>query len=486
MFYFAALNQNTSTESSKSSKPPSMTEFIVNQTNYTFSWLEGNLGKPLKEVALPEVIALIRDLKAPHASLVAEGRVALQRGDKLTYDKIKKQLPAVTFSATFGDKRNGDGLLRYNNLAILDIDHVSDSDITLTDLKQRAVALPYTMVCFISPSRDGLKLVVKIDSDPERHRTVVQSLMHPYENHLGIELDAKCLDLPRLCFLSTDLDCFHNPESTIFTPEYRMKNKIDSALKYVQKYSIFEPGNRNDHLFSVAYAMNKFGVLIDEAEKYCCQKYVQEDFSVAEICTTIMSAYRNVSVHGSLQSTTISSSSEDEDSEALTRKAKEQLGIEKFKPSLKVALQIILAEMEEPDGAFQLQSMASFLSPYVECIPKGKMDGKLMRRFLRLSPKSLDDFIDELQPASPLFLRAIRLHDEHRVAQVDAVGRKLLFIDYILQLSSQAFEDLLRDTVNIGRHEIQRQLDAMKQVEADNNFLGTQYQALCELALLEA
>ena len=55
-------------------------------------------------------------------------------------------------------------------------------------------------------------------------------------------------------------------------------------------------GNRNDFIFRLANALNRYGVPFEETMFYT-QNLQQEDFDVKEIESTVRSAYKNVADH---------------------------------------------------------------------------------------------------------------------------------------------------------------------------------------------
>jgi len=61
----------------------------------------------------------------------------------------------------------------------------------------------HTLVCFISPSGKGVKVVVRI-TNPERHRDHYRSIMRYYDANYGLEVDSTGINESRACFFSYD------------------------------------------------------------------------------------------------------------------------------------------------------------------------------------------------------------------------------------------------------------------------------------------
>ena len=72
--------------------------------------------------------------------------------------KIKVKIPAICFSGIFSKHAN-DACVKHSGLIAIDFDHLGER---LPELRKRLESDPYTFILFLSPSGDGLKLVVKI------------------------------------------------------------------------------------------------------------------------------------------------------------------------------------------------------------------------------------------------------------------------------------------------------------------------------------
>ena len=91
--------------------------------------------------------------RGTYKQFIDEMREALASGDKELAAKLKKKLPAFTPQATYSGKRLDPHITRYNQLVVLDIDHVGERE--LERITPLATEAPYTVAYFRSPSGDG-------------------------------------------------------------------------------------------------------------------------------------------------------------------------------------------------------------------------------------------------------------------------------------------------------------------------------------------
>jgi hypothetical protein len=145
---------------------------------------------------LAKAVAALRPL---YAAAEASG----SDDDKARYDNAKKRLPAVTISGTF-TKRGIEGLEYYSGIVQADLDHLRAKGFDLSELKERLAGDPHALFVFESPSGDGLKAGILIATGAEDHAAAFSAMRRYFAATYGIEPDAACSDVSRLCFLSSD------------------------------------------------------------------------------------------------------------------------------------------------------------------------------------------------------------------------------------------------------------------------------------------
>ena len=126
---------------------------------------------------------------------------------------LKKQLPNITASGTF-TRRLDKNLIAHSGLKQIDIDHDENIELDLNEAKKKLSTDPFTFAAFISPSGNGLKLLVRIN--PDEDKIVYTSLEAYYKDNFNLQIDKACSNVSRGMGVSYDPDLYHNPDSKIF------------------------------------------------------------------------------------------------------------------------------------------------------------------------------------------------------------------------------------------------------------------------------
>lgn len=231
--------------------------------------------------------------------------------NKTERNEIKKQLPAICFSGTF-KKRADDFLIEHSGIICLDFDgYLKQSDL-LGD-KEVLSKDKYVYSVFVSPSGNGLKVLVKIPQDPDNHVSYFNALKKHFNS---TKFDVTSKNISRVCYESYDPLIFVNENSSIWNEleehEYvevsrksgrptiplTDEDKIaDILVKWWQKKYPMVEGQRNQNAFTLAMAMNEFGV-----NRSICMRelkpYAHKSFPELEIERCIESAYRHTESFG--------------------------------------------------------------------------------------------------------------------------------------------------------------------------------------------
>ena len=197
-----------------------------------------SFGLPTEVVTLEQFRALI---SAPRTfSLVKEAREALEKGDKPTYDRKKKQLPFVIFIATYDETPSTKGqtmgawrkqaACKLNGLCVIDFDHI-EGDVRkvweeafnkLSEEDQKRI-----LFVFVTPSGHGLKVVFM--ADPAIGNLIDNQIV--FSLKMGLNPDESCKDASRGAFLTTS-------EDVIFIDEEQLINYENEEFgkKYNESY----------------------------------------------------------------------------------------------------------------------------------------------------------------------------------------------------------------------------------------------------------
>ncbi|WP_272022525.1 BT4734/BF3469 family protein [Olleya namhaensis] len=168
-----------------------------------------------KSVIQSDLLNELKDIKeGKYKAIIQKCREFTKNNDYASYKVIKIKLPVVTFCGTFKNGRKLENLESYNNLMIIDIDHI---DIEKLDQAKKLLTKDkYIYAVWLSPSNEGLKALVKIDSSPSEHKQIFNSLKVYFQKTYDIELDNSGSDVTRLCFVSWDENLYVNLNSEVY------------------------------------------------------------------------------------------------------------------------------------------------------------------------------------------------------------------------------------------------------------------------------
>jgi hypothetical protein len=254
------------------------------------------------------ILLRIKDGSETTKELVKKIRAEKRKPER---QELKKELPAICFSGTF-NKRTDASLIQHSGFICLDFDGYEKQKELLHD-KENLTKNKYVFSVFISPSGNGLKVIVKIPADAENHTNYFNSL-EKYFNSPYFDKTSK--NLSRVCYESYDPLLYINENSSVWDvieePEYTEVSKVkdsptipitdenkivDILVKWwTKKYPMME-GQRNQNCYVLAMAFNDFGINKGLAS-YVLNQYASEDFTTREISNTIDSAYKHTANFG--------------------------------------------------------------------------------------------------------------------------------------------------------------------------------------------
>jgi hypothetical protein len=234
--------------------------------------------------------ALERIHRGVYAAEVLRLRQILAHEGKRAYDRLKANLPAITFGGIFAPSRGIAHIQQHSGLAHGDLDHLDD----VAAMKHRISTDPRTVYAFISPSAEGLKLGVHVPivADDAAYKHAWQTVATAYEAHYGGRWDPSGKDISRLCYVSDDPELYWNAAATVFevppapapeprpstTPPVWTRRNYDNHLDYgaraiqtaVQMIQAAQLGTRHHTRLKAARLLGGYvaGGLMTEEQAY--------------------------------------------------------------------------------------------------------------------------------------------------------------------------------------------------------------------------
>lgn len=273
-----------------------------------------------------KIVEVLNDIKTgKYINVITYLRKSLAESKMEAYERAKKSLPAFTPSASFIGGRKLEYLTAYTQIVVLDIDKLTKEQ--LNTAKQLSKETPYTFASFVSPSGNGLKIFVRVNSAQENHKEAFLTLQKFYEDFLGLPIDKSGKDVTRLCFVSYDTDLYLNENARIFPvievchPELvegsnpkaikehttiasngfsteKFSNDYlpvyEHCVRFTEKKESYVNGNRNNFVHLLACNLNRNGVPLPMAMGYILSDY---NYNLQEVTATVNSAYKNVVEH---------------------------------------------------------------------------------------------------------------------------------------------------------------------------------------------
>lgn len=262
-----------------------------------------------------DVLKILDDIKSGvYRNAITYLRKSLADNKTEAAERAKKSLPAFTPSATFKGGRKMDFLTHYNALVVLDIDKITPEK--LAECKSILNSNEFVFSYFVSPSGNGLKIFVKVDSGKDEHKDAFLVLQKYFEELLQVEIDKSGKDITRLCFCSFDPELFVNENSEVFfviesrevchseqsegTSKHQQNPQADSdvlyehAVRFTENKIQFTEGNRNNFVFQLANNLNRKGVSESLALGFILADY---NYDQQEVMTAVKSAYQNTAEH---------------------------------------------------------------------------------------------------------------------------------------------------------------------------------------------
>lgn len=195
---------------------------------------------------------------------------------------IKGESPLFAVAATFSGGKAREHIAAMTGLSLVDLDHVPPE--RLDAIRRAAVADPHTLLCYVTISGCGLRIIFRYEAH-EEYGLKLRIALYPkafatgndyYERLLGAEPDRQCKNVGRLSGLAHDPEVFFNPAATPFTSaeidtahshsisagreaklEQRIANFYDNHIKPCLEAEgiVYAPGSHNEYVMRTGYML---------------------------------------------------------------------------------------------------------------------------------------------------------------------------------------------------------------------------------------
>ena len=299
------------------------------------------------KLPLPGLLEGVANLIRTDEKLAVFTRSYRQTGSK-TF-KNESQLFAVPCLFEGGKGRSN--IRQLTGMSLVDFDHVvpntndfskvntnrtnyTNKVTTLAEMKAKIIADPHTLMCYITMSGNGLRIIFTYEIAPEfsgvpkdeeevkKFEAYYQQAFYAgnayYEKLLGAKADMQCKNITRLSGLAHDPEVFLRPQSEVipFTAEeistaataYVKQSKEDKQMQRIQTYFDtliapqlakdnieFRSGSHNDYVMRVGYKLAERRFSKKVALRWAMQKFGKDYPDTEQIVT---SCYANTFPHG--------------------------------------------------------------------------------------------------------------------------------------------------------------------------------------------
>ena len=170
----------------------------------------------LKKVQEEYLYNSLRNPKPTIAATIQQLRIVYSM-DAKAYAQLKRRLPYFVcgqFNPPFRRKEN----FAYTESFILDFDHLSSKQLSLKTIRDNIMKDEQVMMCFTSPSEDGLKVMFRLKErcyDAGLYSIFYKAFAATFamRHNLTQVTDSKTSDVARACFISIDPNAYFNPNS---------------------------------------------------------------------------------------------------------------------------------------------------------------------------------------------------------------------------------------------------------------------------------
>ncbi len=255
---------------------------------------------------------------------------------------FKNESQLFSVACLFEGGKGRSNVRQLTGMSLVDFDHVfptdsadnTDCSKALQELKEKIMADPHTLMCYITMSGNGLRIIFMYDIAPEfsgiptnedevkKFETYYQQSFYAgnayYEQLLGLKADMQCKNLTRLSGLAHDPEVFLRAESEVvpFTAEeittaaaaYAKQSKEDKQMQRIQTYFdtliapqlakdniVFQSGSHNEYVMRVGYRLAERRFSKKVALRWAIRQFGKDYPDTEQVIT---SCFANANPHG--------------------------------------------------------------------------------------------------------------------------------------------------------------------------------------------
>lgn len=157
-----------------------------------------------------------------YANLIKHVRSVLSSEGPDAYRDAKKSLPAIAFCGEFQGGHGKSNLIRFNNLLVFDIDHLSEEE--MIRVRECLSKDKVVKAFWASPSGNGYKGLIKVEFNNVAegitldllYKKAFADIVSYFKGQHGIQLDEACSDYSRICYACWDEGLICKEESIPF------------------------------------------------------------------------------------------------------------------------------------------------------------------------------------------------------------------------------------------------------------------------------
>lgn len=263
--------------------------------NLTLSLFKGYFDTSGKEVALAEVVRLIRDDQRVKELTEKYRYLRQQPTGKREAGNVKSGTPCFAVPVLFEGGKSDEHIVSWTGLTLADFDHLPADEVE--GLKQKAANDPHTLLAYTTISGEGLRIIVRVklpEAEPgKRYPMLFSAMNRHYEQLFGYEADAKCKNATRLSGIAHDPKLFYRPNAALFDP---LEHVVAIAQKELERDGVvYQPGEHNRYIMRMGYLLNLYGVDEGLATDWAVEAFSDYDGNVRSI---IRSCYKHRDEHG--------------------------------------------------------------------------------------------------------------------------------------------------------------------------------------------